>query len=551
MSYLAASPVAGEAWEQEDGLRITQLLADLTQRQRMMILLSVGMVTGIEISSRLSINVILPDMQGNVAGSPDDISWVVILYNLGFLCSMALSYWMTRRLGTKRHLLFSLALYSIGAMGCACSPHNLTLLLASRVVMGFGGGAFLVRTVILAGMMFPGAARIRAVSLLYLELLVFELFYPYTMGWLSDNLHWNYAFLLDIPFMAIGAVLIWKHVPWGYLFLRSEQEYVDLWGAGLLVAGLASLQIALSRGERDEWFQSPFIVTFLAIAVVCLAGFLWWDWRPENPAPVLHLRMIWRQAPLRTSLAVVMVVGSLLGAGLYVLPQYLRHVQDYSSAQTGGFLSIFIGGLGVGLLITLRYVVPRIGGKRVVLLGSAMMCAACVNYIYVWTPTTPTWVLAACTFAQGFSIAPMLLGAANVATGQAALADMNDVSTSFFFVRQLGNTFGVTAATVLFDRRMTLHSSHLLDVANRLDPTTQSTLGQYAGLIARNAGAGADPALGALQMFQSNVVVQSELLSYIDIYFMLAVLAAIAVVLVVLTDAQKAPAVRRMHFHFW
>ncbi len=551
MSYLAGAPGASEEWEQEYGLKITQLLADLTQRQRMLILLSAGLVTGIEISNRLSINVILPDMQGNVAGSPDEISWVVILYNLGFLCSIALSSFMTRRLGTKRHLLYSLALYSAGALGCACSAHNLQLLLASRVLMGFGGGAFLVRTVILAGMMFPGKARIRAVSFLYLELLVFELFYPVTIGWISDTFHWNYAFLLDMPFLAIGAVMIWKFVPWGYLFLRSDRAYVDVWGAVMLVAGLSSLQIALSRGERDEWFQSGFIVTSLVIAVFCLAVFLWWDWRASNPAPVLHLRMIWRQGPLRTSMTVVLLVGSCLGAGLYVLPQYLRNVQNYSSTQTGGFISAFTAGLGVGLILTLRYVMTRIGGRRTVLLGSAMFCATCVNFIYVWTPTTPTWLLASCTFLQGFSIAPMLVGAANVATGQAALADLNDVSTSFFFVRQLGNTFGVTAATVLFDRRMTLHSSELLDVANKLNPTTEATLRQYAGLIARNAGAAFDPALGAAQLFQSNVIVQSALLSYIDVYFMLAVIAATALVIVVSRDARTATERPRFNLHFW
>jgi len=48
-----------------------------------------GLVTAIEIANRLSINVLLPDLQGNVAGSSDDVSWVIILYNLGFLCSLA------------------------------------------------------------------------------------------------------------------------------------------------------------------------------------------------------------------------------------------------------------------------------------------------------------------------------------------------------------------------------------------------------------------------------------------------------------------------------
>jgi hypothetical protein len=76
--------------------------------------------------------------------------------------------------------------------------------------MGFGGGAFLVRTLILARLMFLGKTRIFALSLFYLELYSSEIFYPTAMGWISDTLRWNYAFLLDFPFLAIGAYLIWE-----------------------------------------------------------------------------------------------------------------------------------------------------------------------------------------------------------------------------------------------------------------------------------------------------------------------------------------------------
>jgi DHA2 family multidrug resistance protein len=117
------------------------------------------------------------------------------------------------------------------------------------------------------------------------------------------------------------------------------------------------------------------------------------------------------------------------------------------------------------------------------------MIATCATIVYVWTPTTPTAVLAPAIFLQGFSLGLVLLGVSRLATGTAAPSDLNDISTTYFFARQLGNTFGVTAVTVLFDRRMTFHSSRLLDVANRLDPTARSTLTQYANLIHRN-GAG-------------------------------------------------------------
>src|SRR5262249_33560205 len=160
-------------------------IATLSHRRRLAILLTVGLVTAIEISNRLSINVLLPDMQGNVAANPDEISWVVTLYNLGFLCSMALSSWMTRVLGARKHLLFCIGLYSIGAFGCFLSAHSLRTLLAARLVMGFGGGAFLVRAVILAGLMFPGKARIAAVSWLYAVLFFFLITYPTAIGWIS------------------------------------------------------------------------------------------------------------------------------------------------------------------------------------------------------------------------------------------------------------------------------------------------------------------------------------------------------------------------------
>jgi len=481
--------------------------------------------------------------------SSDEVSWVVILYNLGFLCSLAISYWMTLVIGSRRHPLYSIVLYATGALGCFCSAHSLRSLLISRVIMDFGGGAFLVRAVILVRLMFPGKDRVFAASWLYVELYSFAVVYPPAMGWISDTLHWNYAFLLDFPFLAIGAFLIWKFVPRRHHYLRSEKAYVDAWGAGLLIAALGSMQIALSRGERDLWLQSPFIVCFLLVALVCFVTFLWWDWRPENPAPVLHLRTIWRQAPLRASLSIITVVGAMLRASLFVLPQYLRNVQDYSAAQTGGFIGAYTAGLGIGMIVALRYVLPWLGGFGLVALGALMMGAVCVNFIYIWTPTTPTWLLAVSTFLQGAALAPLLLGASNISTGQATLSNQNDVSTSYFFVRQLGNTFGVTAATVMFDHRQTLHSARLVDVANRLDPAIQLTLSQYSGLIGRSGGAAANPTLGAVQIFQSNVITQSRLLSYIDIYLGLAVLSAVVLCLLFVSRTKGAPMPVHLDFH--
>jgi MFS transporter, DHA2 family, multidrug resistance protein len=549
MSYLSGNFSGGlEEWEKQEDKFISRTLTGLSERRKLIILLTVGLVTAIEISNRLSINVLLPDMQGNVAADSDQISWVVTLYNLGFLCSLTLSSWMTRVIGTRHHLFFCMGLYSTGAFGCFLSARSLELLLVSRLIMGFGGGAFLVRTIILAGMMFPGRARIRAVTYLYGVLFFFQATYPVGMGWINDQLHWNYAFLIDFPFLAIAVVLVWKFIPPGYLFRREKEAKVDVTGAIVLIGSLSCLQVATSRGERDLWFESAWIPWTLLASLVCFIIFLWWDGRSQNKYPILHLRTIWRLAALRTSLSVVLIVGAIIGAALYVVPQYLRFVQDYSALQTGGFISMYTAGLGLGLVVSLRYLLPNIGGPRTLGLGLSLLVIACASIIYIWTPTTPTVVLAPAIFLQGLCLGPALIAASNVATANAPLHDLNDISTAYYFIRQLGNTFGVTAATVLFDHRMTFHSSRILDISNRLDPTVRSTLSQYSALIHRNGGGGANPALGALQIFQGNVITQSRLLSYIDIYFGLATLAATGLFLLAFTRIEKKYTDRH-HFH--
>ena len=547
MSYLSASPP--ESWELEEEGFLRSALSQVSERHRLAILLTIGMVAAIEISNRLSINVFLPDMQGNVGASSDEISWVIILYNVGYLSSMAMAAWMRRLMGMRRSLLLSIGIYAVGAMGCVLSTGSLTQLLVSRLIMGFGGGAFLVRVVIMSGLLFPGKARMAAATKLYLVLSAFEVPYPCAMGWITDTFHWNYAFLVDFPFLAIGAFLIWKLVPPGFLVGSRKDSGIDVWGALLLVASLACMETATSRGERDLWFQSDWITLALIAAAIFFIWFLWWDFRPENASPVLHLRVIARQANLRSFFLVILIVGAFFGAGLYVVPQYLRFVQDYSALQAGGFISMYTLGLGLGLQLTLHVLIPRLGPVRTLVFGMLLLIATYVTIFYIWTPTTPTVVLAPVIFLQGFCIAPSLIAAGTFVTSNVPIADVNDISTTYFFVRQLGNTFGVTAATVMFDRRMTLHSSRLLDVSNLLDATTRSTLAQYADLIHRNGGATSVPALGALQLFQNNVITQSRLLSYIDIYFGLATLGVVALISIAVTKAK--PKLGQHHFHPW
>jgi hypothetical protein len=88
-----------------------------------------------------------------------------------------------------------------------------------------------------------------------------------------------------------------------------------------MLASMVCGQIALSRGERDMWFQSSFIVLLLVISVLCFAAFLSWDSRDGNQNPVFHVSTILSQRTYTAAFGVVLLCGIFLGAGLYVIPR--------------------------------------------------------------------------------------------------------------------------------------------------------------------------------------------------------------------------------------
>jgi MFS transporter, DHA2 family, multidrug resistance protein len=102
----------------------------------------------------------------------------------------------------------------------------------------------------------------------------------------------------------------------------------------------------------------------------------------------------------------------------------------------------------------------------------------------------------------------------------------------------------------MFDHRHALHSARLVDVANHFDPTLQLTLSQSSSLVARNGGAASNPSSGAVQIFQSNVITQSRLLSYIDVCFGLAVLSAVVLCLLFISRTKDASSPGHVDFHW-
>src|SRR6202047_18347 len=352
----------------DSGIRRT--LSRLTKVERWMIVVGLGLAAAVELGTTIAINVILTDMKGNVAASQDEISWVVTVYGAAFLCVVPLSTWFARRLGTRNYLVLSLLLYGGGALGCFLSD-TLAALLVSRIVMGVGGGAFLVRAMTAITRLY--APNERGPALLVFALIVnsSRAIMPVLFGIVTDNTRWNIAFLAIVPLTLMAAGLLYKLIP-RRLEFEPDPPPIELISTGLIVAGLTAFQVALSRGEQDMWLESPLICSMLVVAAVSLVVFVWRDTRQENANPVLNLRLLWREPSLASGTLLAVIFGVLLSASLFVLPQYLRRVQDYNATQTALFFCADAIAMYVGLAFGANFA-PTLSPPVVVLLGLCIL----------------------------------------------------------------------------------------------------------------------------------------------------------------------------------
>ncbi|MGE5625315.1 MAG: DHA2 family efflux MFS transporter permease subunit [Bacillota bacterium] len=401
-------------------------------------------------------NVAIPTIAGDLAISPDQGTWVITSFTVSLAISLPLSGWLARRVGEVRLFIVTTLLFSLLSLACGLAP-SLPVLVLLRVLQGAVAGPMIPLSQSLLMHNYPKEKHGTALSIWSMTAVIAPVVGPLLGGWITDNYSWPWVFYINVP---IGFASVW--ITWRLLRGREtgiERKPIDTMGLGLLMVGVAALQIMLDKGNDLDWFSSPTIQALAVTSLVGLVFFVAWELTEEHPIVDLTL---FRQRNITVSTLAITFGYLTYFANLVVFPLWLQTEMGYTATQAG-IAAAPIGVLAVVVAPCMGYLMKKFDLRALVTVSFLTFGSVSLWTAYFTTDVTlgqlmlPRLVYGATM--PLFFVPLMTMAFTGLPPERVASA-----SGLLNFMRMLGAGFGASLGIALWDRREALHDARLSEV---------------------------------------------------------------------------------------
>lgn len=339
------------------------------------------------------VGVALPHMQGHFSATPDQIAWVLTAFTVGTTVMIGCSGWFSSRFGRKRLFLVSLAGFIVATVMCG-SVDSLVAETAWRLVQGLLGAPLMPLGQAITVDCFPEDRQNLASSVWAMGAVGGVVTAPVIGGYLIEFHGWRWVFYITLPFAGfalVGTAVFVSETA------RDAERKLDWLGFVTLVVAIAGVQLALSRGERQDWFESEEIVVELAIAVLAMTLFVVRNFK--SPYPFIPLELV-RDWNFNIGAVLFFVFGAVLILPVVLLPLLLQQLGGYPVFTAGALLLPRGIGTVFALLIS-GWLFSNANPKNLLIIGFIFIAAASWN-MSTWTPEVSVWEITWTTIFQGF-----------------------------------------------------------------------------------------------------------------------------------------------------
>ena len=481
------------------------------------IAISVMLGTFMEVLDTTVVNVSLPHIGGTLSASPDEATWVLTSYLVANAIVLPLTGWLANRFGRRRLLLISVTGFTLFSFLCGIAP-NLPLLIVFRVFQGATGGGLqpLSQAILLEA--FPSEKRGKAMAFWALGIVVAPMLGPVLGGWITDSYSWRWLFYINLP-IGIAAVVMATLFIFDPPYIRRSKFGVDYWGIGLLAVGIGALQIMLDKGQESDWFASHLIVILATLAIGGLAFFIFREFAAGNP--VVQLR-VFKNRTYSTGVFLMTVLGFVLYGSTVLLPLWLQTIMGYSALEAG--MGMLPRGLGSFLFMPIVGILMSKIEPRKLLAAGLIISSYSLFMLSRLSLNAGYWDIFWPQLLQGTSMGLLFVPLTTITNDSIPKQEMGNATSLFNLMRNMGASIGIAIVTTMVARHAQVHTNVLGSHVTSFDPAAQAAFQMMKNGFMAN---GMDPSTATRQAYAGMfgmVQRHASMLSYVDAFFLLAVM---------------------------
>lgn len=489
----------------------------------------VSIATFMEVLDTTIANVALRHIAGGLAVGLDESTYVITSYLVANAVVLSISGWLSTVLGRKRFYMMCVATFSLASLLCGLA-WNLQSLVLFRILQGLGGGGMATSEQAILADSFPPQKRGQAFAIYGVAVVVAPVVGPTLGGWITDTYSWHWVFLINVPMGLLSLLLV------GTLVQEpssAEEERAELLSKGLRVdyvgfilvaVGLGALEFVFDEGQRNDWFGSNMILSFALLAAFCLLALIPWELSRDDP--IVDIRLLGTRQFGACALVMLGTFAVLIST-TQLLPQLLQTEVGYTAMLAG--LALSPGGIATMMLMPVAgRLVTVVQPKYLIMFGAA------VAALSMWHMTGLTGdisygyaALARIYLAIGL---PFLFLPVTTASYDGVPPEKtNQASALINVARNIGGSMGVAMAQTLLAQRQQFHQNRLIEHAAPSDLGYQQTIDQMTRYFQAQGANASDAASQAIAWVGKTLQQQVDFLAYIDVFWSLAIIAALLI----------------------
>jgi len=314
----------------------------------------------------------------------------------------------------------------------------------------------------------------------------------------------------------------------------------DYIGISVLALCLGSLQVVLDKGQEDNWFNSPLIATLAVIFPVALVLFVVWELTRSKP--VLDLRLF-KNRNFAGSAAMMFVLGVQVYAVTVFVPQFVQEFLGYNAGLAG------LTQMPQGLVLLIMFpiagkLVGRISARWLIALGFLLSAIAAYRMTNIdlqidfrTASMYKVW--------QAFGLALLFVPINTVSYVGLPEEKGGEVSGIINLLRNLGGSVGISLVETMIARRSQFHQDELVSHVTRARQSYRNATDTLSAQLSHSGLSQPQAARQTTLRIYNSVITQATVQSYLDVAWLLAVVALVMVPLALLlkkNDPKAAPA---------